>query len=213
MCTWPVPGTVARAAKLKYTHHRYCLGNLQRIRYNNLLMAKRYQFCPFCATTLVEAFRFEQVRPSCPSCGFVQFPDPKVAVIALVIHQGRILLVQRGVDPAKGRWALPGGYMDAGEMPTNALQRELAEEVGLTVDVQDLIQIYPMNNGEGRRVGIVLAFHASPVGDPATIRIGDDVADAGWFAPAAVPADLAFESTITLIQAWLSQQPHRLDGE
>lgn len=134
-------------------------------------------------------------------------------MIALVIHQDHILLVQRGVDPAKGRWALPGGYMDAGEMPANALQRELAEEVGLAVDVQDLIQIYPMNNGEGRRVGIVLAFTASPAGDLALDRIGDDVTDAGWFPPDAVPADLAFESTTTLIQAWLAQQPQRPDGD
>lgn len=210
---WPVPGTVARVTNLKDTHHRDCLGNLERFRYNNLSMAKTYRFCPFCATTLVEAFKFEQVRPCCPSCGFVQFPDPKVAVIALVIHQGSILLVQRGVDPAKGRWALPGGYMDAGEMPANALQRELAEEVGLAVDVQDLIQIYPMNNGEGRRVGIVLAFTATPADDLAIVRVGDDVADAGWFAPDAIPADLAFESTITLIQAWLAQQPASPDGD
>ncbi|MEZ4634204.1 MAG: NUDIX domain-containing protein [Caldilineaceae bacterium] len=123
-------------------------------------MAKKFLFCPYCATPLVEAFRFDQIRPCCPSCGFVQFPDPKVAVIALVIHQDRILLVQRGVDPAKGRWALPGGYMDAGEMPASALQREISEEVGLAIDMRDLLKIYPMNNGEGRRVE-ALCWHRS----------------------------------------------------
>lgn len=190
-----------------------CLGDLQRFRYNNRSMAKKYRFCPFCATPMVEAFRFDQVRPCCPACGFVQFPDPKVAVIALVIHEDRILLVQRGVDPAKGRWALPGGYMDAGEMPSAALQRELAEEVGLVIEVQELIKIYPMNNGEGERVGIVLAFKALPTAGLQIPRVGDDVADAGWFAPKEIPAELAFESTTTLIDTWLAGRPRPLDSD
>jgi len=54
------------------------------------------------------------MRSVCPSCGFVHFTDPKVAVIALVTHADKILLARRAVDPAKGKWALPGGYMDAG---------------------------------------------------------------------------------------------------
>jgi ADP-ribose pyrophosphatase YjhB (NUDIX family) len=150
----------------------------------------------------VEAFRFEQMRPVCPACGFIHFQDPKVAVIALVIHEGRVLLVRRGVNPAKGRWALPGGYMDAGEMPTVALQRELDEEVGLTIRVHSLINIYPMTDGDGQPIGIVLAFEASPIGDLAIVGVGDDVQDAGWFTPAEIPDALAFESTITLIEEW-----------
>jgi 8-oxo-dGTP diphosphatase len=171
-------------------------------------MTRNYRFCPYCATALVEKFRFEQVRPICPACGFVHFRDPKVAVIALVIHDGRVLLVQRGVDPGKGLWALPGGYMDAGEMPTAALQRELVEEVGLAVQVKSLIKIYPMADGAGNEIGIVIAYTASPAGAVEISRTGDDVQAAGWFLPGEIPDTLAFESTITLINDWLDERQH-----
>ncbi|MBX2999444.1 MAG: NUDIX domain-containing protein [Caldilineaceae bacterium] len=165
-------------------------------------MAKNYRYCPYCAADLVEIYRFDQIRPVCPACGFVQFQDPKVAVIALVIYEERVLLVRRGVEPAKGRWALPGGYMDADEMPAAALQREIAEEVGLTIQLDALIAIYPMTNGEGQPIGIVLAYAASPTGLSTIITVGDDVAEAGWFGPTEIPDDLAFESTTTLIGVW-----------
>lgn len=167
-------------------------------------MSREYRYCPYCATPLVEAFRFDRVRPTCSACGFIHFQDPKVAVIALVIHEGRVLLVQRGVNPGKGYWALPGGYMDAGEMPAVALQREIDEEVGLAIEVHSLIDIYPMVGGDGQAIGIVLAFEAAPAGDIAIDNVGDDVQAAGWFAPPEIPDALAFESTMTLINAWLA---------
>lgn len=176
-------------------------------------MAKAFRYCPYCATELVEVFRFEQVRPVCTGCGFVHFQDPKVAVIALVIHEGRVLLVQRGVNPAKDRWALPGGYMDAGEMPERALQRELDEEVGLAVHIDRLLKIYPMNDGDGNRVGIVLAYAATPNGSTTLGSGSHDVQAAGWFAADELPTALAFESTITLIRDWMLVQAPRQHGE
>ena len=122
-------------------------------------MDKRdYSYCPHCATPLERLARFNQLRPACPACGFVHFLDPKVAVIGFVTHAGRLLLIRRAVRPAKGKWALPGGYMDAGEMPEDALRRELCEEVGLDIQIERLLNIYPMAGpgveggtyGEGR---------------------------------------------------------------
>lgn len=170
-------------------------------------MATVFKYCPYCATSLVEAYRFEQVRPSCPACGYIQFHDPKVAVIALVIHESRVLLVQRGVDPAKGAWALPGGFMDAGEMPEAALCRELNEEVALAVAVEKLLKIYPMTDGNGNRTGIVLAYKASPIDNTVLAAASHDVQAAGWFSADDMPVNLAFESTVTLIHEWLAQDP------
>lgn len=164
-----------------------------------------FRFCPYCGQPLEEKMRFGQVRPTCPACHFVYFRDPKVAVIALVLHRGRVLLIKRAVDPGKGLWALPGGYMDAGEMPQAALQREMMEEVGLPIQVDELLAIYPMTNGDGVRTGIVLAFQASLAAGHRLTDIGDDAAAAGWFGPADLPDGLAFESTQTLIQSWLEK--------
>jgi ADP-ribose pyrophosphatase YjhB (NUDIX family) len=105
---------------------------------------RAFIYCPYCGTRLVERHAFDRVRPVCTQCGFVHFLDPKVAVIALIVWDGHVLLARRGVDPEKGKWALPGGYMDAGELPEAALRRELEEEVGIQVAQLQLLDVYPM---------------------------------------------------------------------
>ena len=165
-------------------------------------MNRTFRFCPYCASPVVEQVRFNALRPVCSACEFVQFLDPKVAVIALVLHGDRVLLIQRAVDPGKGEWSLPGGYMDAGEMPREALQRELMEEVGLRTTVGELLDIFPMVNEEGDRIGIVLAFQGEPSSSPEIPFVADDAQDAGWFIADEIPAELAFESTETLLENW-----------
>lgn len=170
-----------------------------------------FEYCPMCATPMTEQYLFQRMRRVCPACRFIQFHDPKVAVIALVTCAERILLIQRGVDPEKGKWALPGGYMDAGELPEHAMQRELQEEVGLSVSVKRLIDIYPMlspdmhNRSEKSNVnnGIVLAYHAVPCDERCiTLTPDDDASDARWFSAHALPSSLAFESTRQLLARW-----------
>ena len=165
-------------------------------------MTKNFRYCPFCASPVVEKVRFNALRPVCSACGFVQFHDPKVAVIALVLHEDRVLLIQRAVDPGKGEWSLPGGYMDAGEMPQEALQRELQEEVGLRIKIGELLEIFPMVGDEGERIGIVLAFQVEPSDSPEIPFVADDAQDAGWFSSDDIPAKLAFESTEMLLKNW-----------
>ena len=176
-------------------------------------MSGKFRYCPYCAGPIVEEVRFNAVRPVCSSCGFVQFHDPKVAVIALAVHWNKVLLIQRAVDPAKGKWSLPGGYMDAGEMPQEALKRELQEEVGLSVKIGELIEIFPMVNDEEERIGIVLAFGGEPTGSPDIPFVADDAQDAGWFSPDEIPSELAFESTETLLDSWKASSPgSSMDG-
>ncbi len=142
------------------------------------------------------------MRPWCAACGFVQFHDPKVAVVALVTSDVYVLLVRRTVEPGKGMWALPGGYVDEGEMPEIALKRELLEEVGLDVQVGVLLGIYPLTSAKGAQ-GIVLAYAATVDGPvPAGTIAGDEIADAQWFDANTLPIDIAFDSTLALVSAW-----------
>lgn len=127
-------------------------------------------------------------------------------MIALILHGGRVLLVQRAVEPAKGKWSLPGGYMDAGEMPQEALQRELGEEIGLPAHIGGLQDIFPMVDEAGVRIGIVLAFRAAPAASADIPFAADDVQAAAWYAPEEIPDDLAFESTRTLLQSWIATE-------
>jgi ADP-ribose pyrophosphatase YjhB (NUDIX family) len=167
-----------------------------------------YTFCPHCGARLEQRKRFGKTRPCCPTCDFVQFLDPKVAVIGFVVHDARLLLIRRAVRPAKGRWALPGGYMDAGEMPEAALKRELIEEVGLAIDIDRLLDIFPMVGREVKSPGIVLAYQATPASGAAkqALQSNDDVSAAGWFAADELPGDIAFESTRRLLAAWGASQ-------
>lgn len=174
---------------------------------------REFTFCPHCGTKLETVEIFRRLRPRCPNCGFVAFHDPKVAVVALTVHGPTVLLVRRAVEPERGKWALPGGYMDAGEMPDEALRREVYEETGIWVEVGPLLGIFAMGGPGSSRAGIVLAYRASPAGlEVPELLCQDDVDAADWFPPDHLPTELAFESTIGLLRAWRAgeeAQPER----
>ncbi len=125
----------------------------------------------------------------CTACGRPHHLDPKVGVGALVRDpDGRLLLVRRGVPPGKGLWALPAGYVDAGEDPREAAAREVLEETGLTVRCGAVVDVYPGGGG----ASFFLAFEAALVGGE--LAAADDALDAGFFALDDLP-ELAFDST------------------
>lgn len=163
-----------------------------------------YRFCPVCATKLEVRNVAGGMRQACTACSFIHFIDPKVAVIGVVTVAEQVLMTRRAVDPQKGKWSLPGGYMDAGEMPIPALQRELMEEVGLSIDVGELIEIFPLKAESGETVGIVLAFMAWPVSrSTEPLESNDDVSEALWINSGEIRTeDLAFESTSILLARW-----------
>jgi ADP-ribose pyrophosphatase YjhB (NUDIX family) len=162
-----------------------------------------FVFCPYCGTALMMRQVYARQRPVCPACGFIHFRDPKVAVIGLVTWARHALLIRRAVDPMRGKWALPGGYMDAGELPQAALARELREEVGLEVTIGELLDIFPMTGPGVTNSGIVLAFQAQmEQPDRPQLVCDDDVCEAAWFGARALPDDLAFESTFALLDRW-----------
>jgi len=82
-----------------------------------------------------------------------EFPSsPLVGVGAVVVHEGRVLLVQRGREPMKGRWSIPGGLIEIGETLSEAVVREVREETGLEVEPLELIELLDRIHREGERV-------------------------------------------------------------
>ncbi len=148
-------------------------------------------FCPRCAAPLITREVAGRPRRACPACGYVHFTDPKVGVGVLVIEGGRVLLVRRGVEPERGKWSLPAGYLDQGEDPRETAAREALEETGLTVAIEGLLDVFYNPPGRGG-AGIFILYRARRVaGEPVA---GDDADDARFFPFDALP-DLAFAST------------------
>jgi len=78
--------------------------------------------------------------------------SPLVGVGAVIAHERRILLVQRGTEPMRGRWSIPGGLIEVGEMLSQAVVREVREETGLEVEPVELIELLDRIHREGDRV-------------------------------------------------------------
>jgi len=151
-----------------------------------------------CGTALVRQITDgTHERPVCPSCGRVVYCDPKVAVCAFVTEGRRVLLIQRGIDPQKGLWALPAGYMECDEEPMQGAAREALEETGLIVEVGRLLDVFPRRGPGG--ADITIAYEARIVGG--TLQAGDDAVDVRWFDADEIP-ELAFQSTQTLVARW-----------
>jgi ADP-ribose pyrophosphatase YjhB (NUDIX family) len=159
-----------------------------------------YSFCPKCGTAFGRRRlkEFEPERLVCPSCGFVMYLNPKVAAGVVVEHEGGIVLLKREVDPRAGYWVHPGGFVDRGETLEAAAKREAFEEVGLEVEIGDLLGAFSYPNSEV----VIVSFAGRVTGG--TLKAGDEAIEARPFDRAAIPwADLAFPSTVASLRAYL----------
>ena len=141
----------------------------------------------------------DKPRRVCPSCGYVYFTDPKVGVGVAVVENDRLLLVRRAINPERGKWSLPAGYLDHGEDPRTTAEREALEETGLVVVVDELLDVI-FNPPGGGGASILILYRARRSGG--TLQAGDD-ADAADFFPLDALPDLAFASTRAAIDRLL----------
>jgi len=156
-------------------------------------MARENQikFCPRCGTPVTLEERFGRIHPVCPQCGWIYFEDPKVAAAVLIEQDGRVLLVRRVNEPFRGRWTLPAGFIDAGENPARAAERECLEETGLSVRVKRVLDVIAGKEHE-RGADFIIAYQAEVISG--TLAPNDDADAADWFTRDNLPP-LAFTAT------------------
>lgn len=149
------------------------------------------RFCPYCGVPVERRHLFGVERATCPDCGWIHFEDPKVAAGVLVEQDGRVLLVQRNNDPARGLWSFPAGFVNAHEDPARAAERECLEETGLEVRATQLLMLIS-GREHPRGADMVLVYAGDIIGGE--LNAADDADQAKFFSRSNLPP-LAFRAT------------------
>ena len=153
-------------------------------------------FCPRCGLMLGQKALEGTTRLFCSACGWVNYENPLPSSAAFVRNEaGEILLVKRGVEPSKGEWALPSGFIEVDETPDRACLRELSEETGLDGRIEKLLGVYSQRSMMYKNV-IIVAYHVEAEG---SLQPGSDSESAEYFAPDELPP-IAFPSHREIIE-------------
>lgn len=125
------------------------------------------------------------------------YPRPAVTVDAILISkQNSVLLIERGREPFKGKWALPGGFIDMDEPLETACMRELEEETGIRISELKQFKAFGAVDRDPRHRTISVIFYAFTENE-IIAQAGDDAAKAQWFPLDQLP-ELAFDHQLIL---------------
>ena len=164
---------------------------------------QEYRFCPRCAGRLEERLLKDgdPGRLVCEGCGFVFYLGPKLVAGAIFELDGRIVLIQRDIEPGYGKWTFPGGFVERGERAEAAAEREVLEETGLEIEVREIVGLYTY---EGEVPAIAVFAAGVTGGEPTPL---DETMDVRGFPRDGLPwAEMAFPSTEHALKDYL----HRL---
>lgn len=150
--------------------------------------------------------QLEQITPSgdhrprtvCRSCNAVHYSNPLMVVGCLVVHKGKILLAKRGIEPRKGYWNLPCGFMENGETAEQGALREVEEETGLVVTIERLHSVFSVVHANQ----VYLIFRAQSPSTDYTLT--PESTEIGFFDPDDIPWDeIAFSSNYHALKSYL----------
>jgi ADP-ribose pyrophosphatase YjhB (NUDIX family) len=156
-----------------------------------------FDHCPRCGAALEHRPRGDRVRPHCDGCGKVVFHNPAVGVAVVVVDvEGRVLLARRARSYA-GEWCIPCGYVEWDEDVRVAAVRELAEETGLVVELDDVLAVHSnFHDADQHTVGIW--FRGRAIGG--VLEAADDVDLVGFHDLDELPGRLAFPTDELVIE-------------
>lgn len=138
-----------------------------------------YKYCPVCGTSLETAEVENRIRKKCPSCLWIHYENPLPVTVAYTENlSGDLLVVRRAHEPAYNEWALPGGFIEAGETPQEGCLRELLEETSLYGKIDRLIGAY---HRESKMYGSLLVVAYKVIVNEGTLRINHELYEAGFY--------------------------------
>lgn len=138
---------------------------------------------PPAANRPIESYRFRRERPGgdcrerhvCSDCGWIHYTNPKVIVGAVVVYGEKILLCRRAIDPRRGFWTIPAGFMEEEETAEEGAAREAVEEANAKIEVGPLLAVYSVP-----RISQVHLIYRANLLDP-DVRPGPESTDV-WLA-------------------------------
>jgi ADP-ribose pyrophosphatase YjhB (NUDIX family) len=138
-------------------------------------------------------------RDVCTRCGYVAYENPKIVVGSVVVHAGEVLLCRRAIEPRRGFWTLPAGYLELGETTAEGAAREAAEEAGARIALDGVLALFSIS-----RIGQVQVIYRARFADGLPrFEAGIESLDVRLFAWDAIPwDDLAFPSVRWSLNAW-----------
>lgn len=144
------------------------------------------RYCPRCGNPARIAFPRSL---TCDSCGYGAFYNPKPVACAITANRdGHVILARRGFEPNRGKWSMPGGFVDLGESVEEAAIRETKEEIGLDIELTQLVGVYSRSTD---RI-VVVVYAARAEGTP---NRTEEALEVRAFPPTTLPWDqLAFWS-------------------
>ena len=128
-------------------------------------------------------------RLVCPDCNYVAYENPKVVVGVVATWDGKLLMCKRAIEPRRGYWTLPAGFMEVGESPQEGAAREAWEEARARLEIIDLLAVYSL-----RHISQLQLFYRARLVSP-EVAAGPESQEVGLFSFDALPSsDLAFPS-------------------
>ncbi|PPR09361.1 MAG: hypothetical protein CFH41_02673 [Alphaproteobacteria bacterium MarineAlpha11_Bin1] len=136
-------------------------------------------------------------RLTCPDCGFINYENPKIVVGAVCTWEERILLCRRAIEPRRGFWTIPAGYMELNETTEVGAKREVKEEACADIEIDGLIAVYTIP-----RISQVQLIYRATLRD-GIFAAGDETEEIDLFDWCDIPwKDLAFPSVKWALDHW-----------
>jgi ADP-ribose pyrophosphatase YjhB (NUDIX family) len=139
-------------------------------------------------------------RLVCATCGHIDYQNPKIVVGSVVSHNGSVLLCRRAIEPRRGYWTLPAGYLELGETVEAGARREALEEAEADIAIDGILALFSIS-----RIGQVQVIFRAGFANPATPRYacGPESAEVRLFGWDEIPWDnIAFPSVHWALSAW-----------
>jgi ADP-ribose pyrophosphatase YjhB (NUDIX family) len=162
-----------------------------------------FKYCPKCGRRFTKKRLHGRTRLYCRPCDFFFFQNSKPTASAIITKGKKILLTKRSINPKKGWWDTPGGFLENGEHPLVGVKREMKEELGLEIIPIKLLTtvidyyIEPPNY----RFYTLNLFYLSKI-KKGRIRPADDVCEAKWFSKNNLPKKIAFKNSREALRDW-----------